>query len=180
MKTRYKILLIIGIIFAIYVTSIITIDFIYANQNKFTPIFEMMCSFITIPDDFEANQIFFANYQSDPIEQLGMIEYGILDTCAKIKDPSLIWENRLYEDKVNNLGCPQFCPKIDEELQKELKIGLDLVRETDIPLTLSGRGIGYVIFRLAEPNTEYENKIADIMGDLPYKIDYGEGVKRGT
>lgn len=69
---------------------------------------------------------------------------------------------------------------IDKELQKDLKIGLDLVRETDIPLTMSARGIEYAIFRLAEPNTEYENKIADIMGDLPYKINYGEGLKRGA
>lgn len=113
MKTRYKILIIGIVIFAIYITSISTIDYVYANQKKLTPIFEAMCPFITIPDDFEANQFSLLVYYTGPIKQLGMIEYHILKTCANIADPSLVWElkSKWYEDKVNNLGCPQFCPK---------------------------------------------------------------------
>lgn len=111
MKTRYIILIIIGVIFAICIIPIITINFIYANDNELTPVFEMLCPFVTIPNDFEVDKIGFPRLYSNSIKQLEMTEYSILNTCAKIKDPSLVLKDPRYEDTVNNKGCPQFCPK---------------------------------------------------------------------
>ncbi len=87
MKTRYKILIIIGVIFAIFIFSVGTIDYIYANTQKFKPVFEMVCPFITIPDDIEVDKVGFLVYYSNPIKQLEIIEYSILNTCAKIIEP---------------------------------------------------------------------------------------------
>ena len=81
MKTSYKISIIIGIIIAIIFFSISMIDYVYGHTRDFESIIRLMCPLVPIPDDFEANKIFFLVYYTNPGKQLEMIWYDIQNTC---------------------------------------------------------------------------------------------------
>ena len=80
MKTR--LLIITGIVIAIIFFPIIMIDYVYGHTGDFEPIIELMCPLVPIPDDFEANLIFFLVYYTDTGKQLDMIWYIIQNTCV--------------------------------------------------------------------------------------------------
>lgn len=112
MKTRYKITIVILLIIGIPVSSIMTIDYVYANTNttQFIAVSKAICPYFPIPDNFVANQIFFAVYHTDPIKQLDMIHYNFYSVCYKeTEDPAP--DLGLEYDPSNSKGCPQFCPK---------------------------------------------------------------------
>ena len=94
-----------------------TIDYVYANTNtpQFVTVSKALCPYFPIPDDFVANQIFFAVYYTDPIKQLEMIHYNFYSVCYKeeTEDPPIDLGSE--SDPSNSKGCPQFCPKDNVE-----------------------------------------------------------------
>ncbi len=85
MKTRYKITIIILLVLGIMVSSIMMIDYVYANSNtsQFTAIAKVFCPYFSISEDFVDGQPFLAIYYSDPIKQLDMIHYDFQSVCYK-------------------------------------------------------------------------------------------------
>lgn len=68
---------------------------------------------------------------------------------------------------------------IDEELRKELKEAKKLIKSNGIPFKILAVGIDHLYIQLSEEDSEYESVIAEILEGIPYKLEYGEGVKRG-
>ena len=65
-------------------------DDVYANTGtpQFAAVSKVFCPYFPIPDDFVANQIFFAVYSTNPIIQLDMIHYSFYSVCYKeTEDP---------------------------------------------------------------------------------------------
>lgn len=69
---------------------------------------------------------------------------------------------------------------IDKKLRADMKEARKLISKSDIPTTMTAVGIDGVYIQLTEKNTTYENEISVLMGDIPYVIDYGDGLKRGA
>ena len=69
---------------------------------------------------------------------------------------------------------------IDKELRKELKEAKKLIKSNDIPFKVLAVGIDHLYIQLGEEDSEYESVIAEVLGDIPYKLEYGEGFKRGA
>jgi hypothetical protein len=116
MKTRYKITIIILLIIGMPISSIMTIDYVYAHTDtpQFTAVSKVFCPYFPIPDGFVANQIFFAVYHTNPIIQLEMIHYNFYSVCYKETESPPLDLAPEY-DPLNSKGCPQFCPKDNVE-----------------------------------------------------------------
>jgi hypothetical protein len=116
MKTRYKITIVILLVIGIFGSSIMTIDYVYANTDipQFTAVSKVFCPYFPIPEDFVANQIFFAVYHTNPIKQLEMIHYNFYSVCYKETESPPLDLAPEY-DPLNSKGCPQFCPKDNVE-----------------------------------------------------------------
>ena len=69
---------------------------------------------------------------------------------------------------------------IDKELRKELKAARQLIKDSGIPTHLLATGIDHLYIQLSKENAKYEEQIIKIMNNLPYKIEYGDGVKRSA
>lgn len=111
MKNRYKITIVVLLLVAFLLLPISMIDYVYAYTDNFEPIIKVFCPVWTISDDFVEDQIFFAVYVSDPIDQLNRIKYSI-DSICHIEDPNHVSHHvDLEYDYANSKGCPQFCPK---------------------------------------------------------------------
>jgi len=138
MKTRYKITIIILLIIGIPISPIMVIDYVYANTNtpQFAAVSTVFCPYFPIPDDFVANQIFFAVYSTNPIIQLERIHYSFYSVCYKeTEDPPL--DLGPEYDPLNSKGCPQFCPKKDRnqlDLQKILDNCKEKKKDKDLQL----------------------------------------------
>ena len=150
MKTRYKITIIILLIIGITLFSIIIIDYVYANTNtpQFKAMAKVFCPYFSIPEDFVANQIFFAVYSVNPIIQLGMIHYNFYSICYEETEDTLMDLGPEY-DPLNSKGCPQFCPKKDRRQLDLQKILVDCkekkkYKDMELPFLNISNGTHYI------------------------------------
>ncbi|AJM93097.1 hypothetical protein [Nitrosopumilus piranensis] len=180
MNTRYKITIIILLIIGIPVSSIITIDYVYANTDtpQFAVISKVFCPYFPIPDDFVANQIFFAVYYTDPIKQLDMIHYNFYSVCYKeTEDPPIDLDPEY--DPSNSKGCPQFCPKeptLLSELQfEEIKFNIEKTQYDICDVRLQDNKIILDLHKFFEGSDPEKKIISQIPSSVNYEIVYHEG-----
>jgi len=69
---------------------------------------------------------------------------------------------------------------IDKDLRKDLKKARQLIIDSGIPTNVLGTGIDHLYIQLSEKNAKYEELIIKLLKDVPYKIEYGEGIKRSA
>ena len=101
----------------------------YANTDtpQFIAVSKVFCPYFPIPDNFVANQIFFAVYSTNPAIQLEMIHYNFYSVCYnETEDPPI--DLGPEHDPLNSKGCPQFCPK-DTDLSENETL-LELYKDT--------------------------------------------------
>lgn len=67
---------------------------------------------------------------------------------------------------------------IDNDLRIELKKARQLIIDSDIPTTMIATGIDHLYIKLSKENAQYEEEIIELLKDVPYLIEYGEGAKR--
>jgi len=122
----------------------------------------------------------FKNHEADKIMK-DLSSYII----SKSGEPKLHSANDLKEmkklqDKLEKSQQEHKERIIDKELREDMKEARKLISKSDIPTTITAVGIDHVYIQLTEKNTTYENEISVLMGDTPYVIDYGNGLKRGA
>ncbi len=74
---------------------------------------------------------------------------------------------------------------IDKELRKKLIKAHKKISESDIPYKIIATGIDYVYIQLSidstlEESEKYEDEIAEMLVGIPYLLEYGQGIKRGS
>lgn len=178
MKTRYKITIIILLIVGIPFSSIMTIDYVYANTDtpQFAAVSKVFCPYFPIPDDFVANQIFFAVYHTDPIIQLDMIRYGFYSVCYKETEDPLPDLGPEY-DLLNSKGCPQFCPKesMPESQFEKIKSDIEKTQYDICDIRLEDNKIIIDLHKFFKDSESEKKIISQIPEFLHYEIVYHEG-----
>ncbi len=179
MKIRYKITIVILSLIGIPVSSIITIDYVYASTHtpQFAAASQIFCPYFPIPDDFVANQIFFAIYSTNPIIQLEMIHYSFYSICYKETEDPLL-ELGPEHDPLNSKGCPQFCPKestIFESQFEEIKSNIEKTEYGICDIRLEENKIILDLHKFFEGSDPEKQIISQIPSSVDYEIVYYDG-----
>ena len=179
MKTRYKITIIILLIIGIPASSIMTIDYVYANTHtpQFAAVSKVFCPYFPIPDDFVANQIFFAVYSTNPTIQLEMIHYSFYSICyEEMEDPPP--DVGPEYDPLNSKGCPQFCPKepiLLESQFEEIKSNIEKTQYDICDIRLEDNKIIVDLHKFFKESEPEKMIISKIPSNVDYEIIYHEG-----
>jgi len=69
---------------------------------------------------------------------------------------------------------------IDKDVRKDLKKARQLIIDSGIPTNMIATGIDHLYIKLSKENAKYEEEIIELLKDVPYLIEYGDGFKRNS